>query len=179
MLPRHSSLYRRLAWLWSKIELPQAHAAPPLGPSAFPPLPRDVYRREYPEVWREAWDITRGLVLRLRREVEARGSRFVVVVLNGKEEVWPPYELLSRNLPPRLTPEQWDIDKPNRLATDFFRRRGIAASPLLDAFRAHYKETGESGYYPVDVRWNPVGHDLAARTIERGLRDLDLVPKKR
>ena len=176
VLQRHSALYRRLATLWLAVTLPEAHAAPP--PTVGEALPRDVYRKEYPDVWREAWRITRGLVLRLRREVEARGSRFAVVVLNGKEEIWPPYADLSRNRRPRLTPDQWDLDKPNRLATQFLRRRGIPAIPLLDAFRAHFRETGAAGYYSLDVHWNTIGHDLAARTIERGLRDLDLVPER-
>ena len=175
-LQRHSALYRRLTTLWLTATLPEAHAAPP--PALGEVLPRDVYRKDYPEVWREAWRITRGLVLRLRREVEARGSRFAVVVLNGKEEVWPKYADWSRGRPPRLSPEQWDLDKPNRLATGFLRRRGIPTIPLLDAFRAHYRETGAPGYYSLDVHWNAVGHDLAARTIERGLRDLDLVPRR-
>jgi hypothetical protein len=175
-LQRHSALYRRLAKLWLTTLLPEAHAAPPPGVGEV--LPRDVYRKDYPEAWREAWRITRGLVLRLRRDVEARGSRFAVVVLNGKEEVWPQYADWSRSRPPRLTPEQWDIDKPNRLATAFFRRRGIPTIPLLDAFRAHYRETKEPGYYSLDVHWNATGHDLAAKTIALGLQSQGLVPHR-
>src|SRR6185503_15552592 len=83
-----SALMRRLAdidYFKNRLIL----SGPPGGPTTNVAQPVEGYLRDPPPHWSEAWRITRGLVLRLRSEVEARGSRFVVVVLNGKAEVAP------------------------------------------------------------------------------------------
>lgn len=158
---RHSALYRFLDQLSLRIPRLAAAAPPP------PPRPTsawDVYVKDYPPAWREAWRITRGLVLELRRTVEARGSRFAVLVLNSRGEVTTD------------TKKAWGApDKPNRLIVDFLTRRGIFAIPLLEPFRAHYRETGVTGYFGWDVHWAPAGHELAARVLAARLRELNLL----
>src|SRR5215470_11508042 len=76
-----SALFRRLAELPSIALRLQLPAPRPLLPGP-PPEILDAYRQTYPPVWQEAWRITRGLVLRLRRAVEDRGARLVVVIVN-------------------------------------------------------------------------------------------------
>ena len=133
---------------------PEAHAG--RVPAAGEVSPGEIYLRRTPPRWQEAWRITRGLTLVLRREVERRGSRFAVVVVNGKEEVTS------------ARPPVWvDFDKPNRLITEFLARRAIPAVPLLDAFRRHLEATGDTGYFHWDVHWTTVGHEVAAAEIAR------------
>jgi lysophospholipase L1-like esterase len=163
-LDRHSVLYRLVNSLGLRV-LPAAAnaAAPPAGPN-----PGEVYLRQYPPRWQEAWRLVRGLVLTLKRDVEAHGSRFAVVVMNAKEEV-----MTQRILPWR------DFDKPNRLITEFLARRHISAIPLLETFRANYRTTGETGYFTWDVHWTERGHAIAAAEIARGLEAQGLVPAAR
>ena len=176
-LTRHSTLYRLLPAFRVPGMPGGAQAAPPPTPFPGGTLPTEVYLADYPESWRVAWRITRGLLLRVRQDVEARGSRFAVVVINAKEEVsdrrWQ-WTLLAN---PALREYRWDVDKPNRLITSFLARRGIPTIALLDVFRTHFRETGASGFYEWDVHWAPAGHELAAAAIARTLAALALVPK--
>jgi hypothetical protein len=139
-------------------------------------LPTEVYRADYPETWREAWRITRGLVLRLRQAAEARGSRFAVVVINAKEEVAERRWNWTLFANPALKAFRWDRDKPNRLITSFLARRGIQAIPLLEVFRAHMRGANTSGFYSGTCTGRRPGA-LAADAIARGLVALELVPK--
>ena len=173
-LARHSALYRLLPSI--HVGMPGAAQAAPPTPFPGGTLPTEVYLADYPEPWREAWRITRGLVLRLRQAVEARGSRFAVVVINAKEEVAERRWRWTLFANPALKDFQWDVDKPNRLITRFLARRGIATIPLLEVFRTHFKETNTSGFYEWDVHWAPSGHALAADAITHGLVALSLVP---
>jgi hypothetical protein len=171
-LTRHSTLYRLLPAL----RLPGpggAHAALSPVPGT---TPIEIYLTDYPEPWQVAWRITRGLVLRLREEVEARGSRFAVAVINAKEEVSERRWQWTLFANPSLRIRGWDVDKPNRMITSFLARRGIATIPLLDTFRAYYRTTNTSGFYEWDVHWSANGHELAANAMARDLRALGLVP---
>jgi len=162
-LRRDSALARLLFRLRVQGE---AHAATLItGPNAQ----LGIYLREYPGPWREAWRITRGLVLRLRQEVEGHGSRLVVVVINDRGEVATNYWRLTFEGNPGLDPQLFDRDKANRLITNFLARRGIPAIPLLEAFRARFGETGTPGFFPWDGHWDRAGHLLAAEVIAREL----------
>jgi len=176
-LERHSAAFRAasaLAVFQRFLLLPPPSPPPDLVPAASP---FDVYLRDYPEAWREGWRITRGLVLRLRQEVEAHGGRFAVMVINAREEVAAPRWEVARMVTPSLRSAPVDVDKPNRLITQFLARRGIPAIPLLDAFRAEFGATNAiPGYFAWDIHWAPAGHALAARILDERLHALHLVP---
>lgn len=170
-LQRHLALYRLVSWL----TLPRvAEAAPPLtGTAAL----LGVYQRDYPEAWREAWRITRGLVLRLRREVERRGSRFAVVVINDRQEVARDYWTLAMRGNPALDPAAFDRDRPQRLLTSFLARRGIPAISLLEPFRHAFGTTARPGFFAWDGHWDRPGHALAAAEIAAALQTRGLLAR--
>jgi hypothetical protein len=150
--------------------------APPVPDAGLPVVwPGEVYLRDYPPAWRDAWRVTRGLVLRLRAAVETRGARLVVVVLNGREEVSPHRMQAIRAFQRPLANADLDPDKPNRLIGRFLARRGIPTIALLDAFRARFGADGMPGFLAWDMHWGDAGHALAAEHIARGLRDLGAV----
>lgn len=170
LLSPHSAFVRRLgtvSFVWRYLQAP---ALPEPGLPYRPP--GEVYLRDYPPPWREAWRITRGLVLRLRQAVEARGARLVVVVLNGREEVSAQRLEVMRVFQPTLKGADLDPDKPNRLIGRFLARRGIPAIPLLDPFRARFAADATPGFFEWDMHWAAPGHALAAEHIARGLRAL-------
>lgn len=176
-LQRHSALFRlasSVAWLQSLLVIP-APSPPPDGVVADP---LEVSLATYPEHWREAWRITRGLILLLRREVEARGARLAVVVINAREEISPAHWAWARSHRASLKDAACDLDKPTRLITGFLARRGIPAIPLLDEFRARFSADATPGFFAWDVHWAPAGHELAATVIERRLRELGLVVRR-
>ena len=142
-LAGHSALFRFLSTL-PLPHLPRlAQAAPPPTADAVAKMDQN-YLAETPPEWREAWRISRGLVLKLRAAVEGRGSRFAVVVVNGRDEVTKRWRwLLNLQAAFRALPQ--DFDKPHRLLTQFLTRRGIPFVPMLDEFRAEFGETGTPG----------------------------------
>jgi hypothetical protein len=172
-LAPHSTFVRRLSnvsFVWRYLQ------APPASEGGLPyAWSGDVYLRDYPPAWRRAWRITRGLVLKLRAAVEARGARLVVVVLNAREEVSPRRLEDMRVFQRPLAHADLDPDKPNRLIGRFLARRGIPAIPLLDAFRARFAADGLPGFFTWDMHWADAGHALAAERIAGGLHDLGLV----
>ena len=48
-----------------------------------------IYRAPADDVWREAWRVTEGLMLEMRRETQAKGARFAVVTLSNGIQVYP------------------------------------------------------------------------------------------
>ncbi len=146
----------------------------PPGDVAYDPL--QVYLVDYPEPWREAWRITRGIILELRRAVASHGSRFAVVVINAREEVASGRWASARERTPLVRDVACDVDKPNRLITRFLARRGIPTVALLDAFRRRFPEDASPGFFAFDMHWAPAGHELAADEIAAGLRARGLVP---
>jgi hypothetical protein len=172
-LAGHSALFRVLSRL-PLPRLPLVHAAEP--PTAADVAPMDQnYLAETPPAWRDAWRITRGLVLKLRAAAEGSGSRFAIVIVNGRDEVTRRWRWLV-NLQPAFRALPQDFDKPHRRLRRFLGRRSIPYVPMLDEFRAEFGETGTPGFFPWDVHWAPAGHELAARLIERSLRAQRLVP---
>lgn len=103
---------------------PTEAAAPP-GNEGMPTgvaLPLGVYLTTHPAPWQEAWRVTRGLVLRLAREVAAHGARFVVVVISHPEAVSPRRWDWNRIALPELQAFAMDPDRPDRLITGLLPR---------------------------------------------------------
>jgi len=165
LLERRAALYRLL----SALALPRqaSAAAPPALQGLNAQLA--VYLKESPERWRQAWRITRGLLLRLRQAVEANGSRFGVIVVNDRVEVADQYWQWVFSGNSGLDPADFDRDRPDRLLTAFLERRGIRTIRLLDAFRARFGEAGTPGFFSWDGHWDVPGHELAADAITADL----------
>ena len=49
----------------------------------------NIYLPEPSEHWKEAFDITKGIILKFRNSVEEHGSRFVLVSLSNAAQVYP------------------------------------------------------------------------------------------
>ena len=48
-----------------------------------------VYVEPHDQAWKEAWDVTDGLILSMRDEVKAKGAEFFVVTLSTGSQVHP------------------------------------------------------------------------------------------
>jgi len=129
--------------------------------------------------WRRAWRLTAALLAALQTDVERRGARFAVVVVNGRQEVTARWRW-QLDLVPAFRALPHDFDKPNRLLTRFLSRRRIPFVPLLEPFRARFGAAGTPGFLPAaDIHWAPAGHALAARIVADALRRQGLVPDAR
>lgn len=164
------------SWAWSRALLARLH------PGALAADAIEVARRN-PGNWDHAflgqsvwdgpegrcWAITREVLRLMKNRAEARGARFLVVLLPRMEQMSEPAlrDFLGRTpmaLPPRL-----DLDAPDRQFAEGLEGRGAAAILLGPALRDG--EAAEPAYLEYDAHLSPAGHRIVARRIAQELRD--------
>jgi hypothetical protein len=124
----------------------------------------EVFRfKETPQETR-AWKTVEALLLATRDEAERQGARYALVIVPGKWQVhredWQ--ALLATVDEP--DDDRWVLRGPNRRLTQIAEAHQIPVLDLLPALR-DAAEAGRQLYYPVDIHWNPAGHDVAARAV--------------
>ena len=116
--------------------------------------------------------MTLTLLERVRQLGEERGFQTAVVVAPAAFQVygadWD--ALISDN---KLKADDWSPDLPNAVLAANVGRVG---APMLDLLPAMHDAApgGERLYYPYDKHWTAAGHAVAAREIERFLREQGL-----
>jgi hypothetical protein len=135
----------------------------------------NIYRSDLPPAWKEAFDITTGLISRLRTAVEERGARFLLVGICGAEQVHPQK---SKQLM-KMYEHPFDFGQPDRILEQFSKREQIEFLDLMPTFREYHRKTGTylHGFGSnLSGHWNENGHRLAAEAIFGFLLDRHLVP---
>ncbi|MCA9726080.1 MAG: SGNH/GDSL hydrolase family protein [Candidatus Eisenbacteria bacterium] len=140
-LREHSTFYKLLHARFSTM----LHALLGAHPEPFP--------QYAPE--REEWKVTCALFSAFRDSVVANGSDFLLVIVPARDYV--------------LQPEM--ADTPHRMVKEFCQKEHIEVLDLLPAFRAVEPRHRADLYYRLDAHWTAAGHELAAETIARYLRD--------
>jgi hypothetical protein len=153
------------------------------GPSAFPLLERSylyqlvasvrepdrdgawlranaVFRSEYGPELREAWDVTRALLLALEREVRASGARFGVLLVPSRFEVDPATQRRSEG--------RTDYARPHRLLREFLAGQGLAHLDLAPSLReAAAQPDAAPLYFRRDMHWTALGNEVAGGIVAR------------
>lgn len=179
----HSDLYRWLAPRLADIP-PVLHALGPgglLGGEARirattpdVPIPFFVYQTPMNDDWQLAWALMDALMGEAKRTVEASGSKFAVVIIPAKEQVYPDRwaQTLAKN--PAMQALQWDMMLPNKMLTDILRRHDIPYVDLLPIFeQAAQSQPDEPLYFVHDGHWTSAGHALAGKSVAQFLLDSD------
>ncbi len=141
--------------------------------SPAPVLPR--YSDTDTEVIEEAWALEEALIARLRRDVEADGATYAIIIIPDALQIQP--ETLREKYPlfyPALL-ESMDLEKPDRALMGILNRQGIPYLRLYPAFIEYRTETGET-LYGSHGHWTVAGHRLAADLIYEWLVRERLVP---
>ncbi len=129
--------------------------------------------KETPQETR-AWKTVEALLLATRDEAERQGARYALVIVPGKWQVhkedWQAL-LAARDEP---DDDRWVLRGPNRRLTQLAEAHQIPVLDLLPPMR-DAAESGRRLYYPVDIHWNPAGHEVAARTVAEFLQARDLL----
>ncbi|MFN2415895.1 MAG: hypothetical protein ABR603_12185, partial [Pyrinomonadaceae bacterium] len=157
----------------------QTPAAPPGGAPAQaeqPAIARSdlanmVYVEPPDEGWRGAWRLMERLLVEMRREVEARGARFVVATGSNPIQVYPDPAARAAFLA-RLGPGA-DLLYPDRRFAEFGRREGLTVFGLAPELQAHADRervflhgwAGDLG----NGHWNEQGHRLAGELLTQKL----------
>ena len=128
-----------------------------------------------PDAYALAWELTRTILERFKREVEAAGARLVVFSVPALEEVeahrgvetGPEDELICWDDAPGYARLGALLDT---LAVDFV--------DLLPAFRAAVRDDRIELFRQSDRHWNEVGHDLGARLVMSTMQEKLLLTRE-
>jgi hypothetical protein len=137
----------------------------------------NIYLPDPSEHWREAFDLTKGIILQFRDSVEEHGAGFFLVTLSNAAQVHP-YIQQQLNDTYGLP---FDYGKPDRMLEEFARQNGIPFLKLMPMFLEYHLKKGKyvHGFNSSHTgHWNETGHCLAAEEIfeflqENGLVSLD------
>ena len=133
-----------------------------------------VHFCDEPEEYTRAWNITKRILYRLRKDVQKNGARLVVFTVpslsearegNGKEEGRRP----SREGGSCLG-EAPGYKRLHRMLEEL----GIDLIDLLPDFRKAAREEGVELFRQSDKHWNPAGHALAAEKVVSALMERKL-----
>jgi hypothetical protein len=184
-LKRHSYLASLVSERWfllkqlsSRERFEEAHSSPGNALrntklSEFSEL--NIYLPDMSSRWREAYQITKALILKLKSAVEQNGSKFVLVTLTNAEQVHPEQgEEFSKQYG-----LNFDYDQPNRILGEFAKQELITTLQLMPTFRKYHIETGQylHGFGSSTIgHWNERGHLLGAKEIHKFLTQQRLIP---
>jgi len=119
----------------------------------------------------EAWAMTEALLLALTNDVAAHNSQLLVVILPDETEVDPQkWATIFESYPDLFSAQPADRPTPTGQLSQFLQDHDIPHLSLLPALKAHQAQTNQSLYYRLDGHWKPAGHQVAAETIYRYLR---------
>jgi len=137
----------------------------------------NIYRSELPPPWKEAVDITKEIILKFKRSVEARGGRFLLLSLPSAEQV---HAEIGAELEDKYKIEM-DFWQPDRILEEFAMEENVLFLKLMPALRNHHLKTGQylHGFGSSQTgHWNEAGHRIAAELTSQFLRDRRLIPIK-
>jgi hypothetical protein len=122
-----------------------------------------VYREPTDPAWVEAWRVTEGLMLLMRDEVRAHGSKFLIVTGSTGIQVYPDPKV-RQDFMRRLGVN--DLFYPDRRIKALGEREGIEVLNLAPALQEYADQSGaflhgKDGF----GHWNVVGHRVAGEQI--------------
>lgn len=129
--------------------------------------------KEYPSEVEQGWVLTESYLKKIDKMTKSWGGKSMIVVIPQPIQVYP--ELLWRmNKRFEIDPNQFDLEKPEKILKNFGLQNGIPVCDLLPAFREEDRK--EKLYYRYNTHWNKAGHSLAARLIYEKLKAEGMVP---
>lgn len=132
--------------------------------------PRDLFASPPTEKAEKSWTLMFALVDQLRREVEATGASFSLLLVPPMLEVYPDLWQQYLETLPDDEARGLAVDAPHRHIVEFSREEGVRLIDPTDALL-------EAGlvdpdlYYPINGHWTAAGHAIVA---ERVLEAMDL-----
>lgn len=140
------------------------------------PIELYVYAHDYSADWQEAWNITKALIVKIDEESEENGAHLLLVSLTNRNQVHNEYWQETLETYPKMKNMEWDLEKPEKILTNFSAENNITYLQLLPPFREHVNRTNEKVHGHYDGHWNANGHKLAAELIHDKLIEEQLIP---
>lgn len=120
---------------------------------------QDLFRKEFPVLMNESWELTKEVLLDFASEVEESGSEFAVLIIPHGVQVGQ----ISDTLNPADHPRE-KIDRSLILLSEFLESHNVPYINLGPPMR-HHVETKEKLYLEKDGHWNKEGHVVVADII--------------
>lgn len=129
-----------------------------------------IYREPSDAVWLDAWRVTEGLIVEMRRETEAKGARFLVVTLSNGIQVFPDPNVRQSFLNKIGTT---DIFYPDNRIKNLGARENFTVYNLAPDLQAYAEQNkvflhgfgAEIG----NGHWNTEGHRVAGENLSQKL----------
>ena len=135
----------------------------------------NIYVSDPPPPWKETVQITKEIILTIKKSVEEHGSRFLLLGLSNPEQVHPE---VGSELKNRYKVEM-DFEQPDRILQEFASEHRITFLKLMPALREYHLQTGQylHGFESSHMgHWNQAGHRLAAEVTFQFLKEQHMVP---
>lgn len=136
----------------------------------------NIYLTQLTLRWREAFDVTGGLIQMFRDFVSRHGAKFVLVTLSNPEQVH--FEVQQEVI--KLNHVSFDFEQPDKFLERLAKRNGINFLKLMPVLNDYHLKTGRylHGFGSTRGRghWNENGHQIAAENIFKFLHEQYLIP---
>ena len=174
---RNSRLLQLLMGTWWQWSHPDSEGGPDAvhAPRRWDEWLREfaqIHLREYPPQTSKAVAQTLDLLTEMHQACRTLAADFLLVVVPRGYQVYEnETEELRTSL--GLSDDDLDLDKPQRILTEWAEHSGVRVADLLGPFREHHRTHPKQRlfYYP-DAHLNRLGHRLAAAAIQPLLSQL-------
>jgi|GEM_PF-1315964 len=144
-------------------------------PRATPRLEMLVYDRRNLAPIEDAWEKVGAILLALRKDVEANGSRLALVHVPGRMEIQPSSWRATRKLY-RLAEDAWDLNKVKERVRAIGTSIGTPVIDLVPPLLAA-ESALRSTYFTFDGHWNARGHDVASGAVFDWMKQTGSLPR--
>jgi hypothetical protein len=143
----------------------------------FNPFRQEAFcLKSYPPEFDEAWQEAKDALDEIKAWCDGHGARLAIVVMPTEAQVYPErWDDVRRRFV--LRDEDFDLEKPQRILSEYAAASGIPLIDLLPVLRAA-RATGGPLYSRSDIHWTPRGHAVAADEILRRLDTLGLLASR-
>ena len=140
-----------------------------LGPERPHTFNQWMYRRNYERRTADSVLKSEKLLSAMASLAEDKGIPILFVIIPAREQVYPEEYDFSKG----TFVADYELDKPQRILTEYFESQGMAYLGLLPIVRQQPREN--TLYYPRDQHWNRQGNMVAGRAIAEFLIEHGLV----
>lgn len=123
------------------------------------PIDFQVALKEYPDYYKEAWEIERSLLNIFKKKVQENGAKFLLISLTDSWRVHP--ETIEGN----NWAKEIDVDKPEKILSEIAKELEIPYLPLVPQFREKYSKETTPETFSCDGHWNETGHRWSAEIL--------------
>lgn len=142
-----------------------------INKSAGVPIDYQIYSKHYDDKYKDAWTVTKKLILETKEITEEVGSEYILITLANNEqvntEIWQ--EALATY--PVMKSNNFNLEKPDKIITNFCEEKNINCLQMLPYF-LEYTQANQNNptHHRLDGHWNEIGTKLAAEFLINELK---------